>query len=223
MFRGEQRPTTTTATSTGFPLAAFTAATLAPAVAVKDRSAEVTHIPHTWRFDTVHSSIQFSVRRMLVGRVTGEFTKWRGTMAFDLARPEASQLSVRIDAGSIDTGDTERDAHLRSPDFLHADGHPLLTFESARVAVLSEGRFAVTGALQIRGVTREVVLEATYRGATRDLWGNDHLQFDAKTRIERGAFGLKWNQVMPTGELFVGESVEITMTIEATRLPVNLA
>jgi polyisoprenoid-binding protein YceI len=179
--------------------------------------------PQAWRFDTVHSSIHFSVRRLLVSRVHGEFTKWRGTMTFDPARPEASQLSVRIDAGSIDTGEPERDAHLRSPDFLHAEQHPVLTFQSARVLAVDATRLAVTGALQIRGVTREVTLDATYRGTVRDEWGNDHLVFTATTRIERGAFGLKWNQVMPTGELFVGESVEISMDIEATRLPVNVA
>jgi polyisoprenoid-binding protein YceI len=179
--------------------------------------------PPAWRFDTVHSTIEFSVRRMLVGRVSGQFTKWRGTMTFDHAHPEVSELSVRIDAASIDTGDLERDAHLRSPDFLHADQHPLLTFESLGVARVGEGHFAVTGALQIRGVTREVVLDAIYRGTARDLWGNDHLSFEASGRIERGAFGLKWNQVMPTGELFVGESVEIAMAIEATRLPANVA
>jgi polyisoprenoid-binding protein YceI len=225
-IRGEERRTTDTASTARshapVPLAVATPAPAATGHAL-ETARDVSRAHHTWRFDTVHSSIHFSVRRMLVGRVAGEFTKWRGTMAFDPAQPEASHLDVRIDAGSIDTGEVERDAHLRSPDFLHADAHPVLTFQSLRVDVVEEGRFAVTGLLQIRGVTREVVLHATYRGTTRDPWGNDHLTFDASTRIERGAFGLKWNQVMPTGELFVGESVEITLAIEATRLPVNVA
>ena len=226
-FRGEERTTDIATSGRSHAPVPFVAATPAPAPAATGHALEtardVSRAHHSWRFDTVHSSIHFSVRRMLIGRVAGEFTKWRGTMAFDPAQPEATHLDVRIDAGSIDTGEAERDAHLRSSDFLHADAHPVLTFESLRVDVVEEGRFAVTGLLQIRGVTREVVLHATYRGTTRDLWGNDHLAFDASTRIERGAFGLKWNQVMPTGELFVGESVEITLAIEATRLPVNVA
>jgi polyisoprenoid-binding protein YceI len=176
-----------------------------------------------WGFDTVHSSIHFSVRRMVVGRVRGQFTKWRGTMSFDPARPEVSRVTVRIDADSIDTGDPQRDAHLRSPDFLDAERYPLLAFDSTGVEDLGKGRLAIKGALEIRGVTRDAVLEATYRGSVRDRWGNDHLGFEARGRIDRGAFGLRWNEVLPTGELFVGESVDISIEIEATRLPVSPA
>jgi polyisoprenoid-binding protein YceI len=172
-----------------------------------------------WVFDTVHSSIAFSVRRMVVARVRGQFTKWRGSMVFDPARPAEAEVFVHIDAVSIDTGFPERDAHLRSTDFLHADEHPSITFKSVRVRDLGEGRFAITGALQIRGQTREVVLEASYHGLVRDKWGNDHLGFAAKTRIARSDFGLRWNEVLPTGELFVGEEIDISIEIEATRLP----
>jgi polyisoprenoid-binding protein YceI len=172
-----------------------------------------------WVFDTVHSSIAFSVRRMVVARVRGQFTKWRGSMFFDPARPVEAEVSVHIDAVSIDTGFPERDAHLRSADFLHADAHPSITFKSAGVRDLGQGRFAITGALQIRGQTREVVLDASYHGLVRDKWGNDHLGFAAKTQIARSDFGLRWNEVLPTGELFVGEEIEISIEIEATRLP----
>lgn len=172
-----------------------------------------------WVFDTVHSSIAFSVRRMVVARVRGQFTKWRGSMVFDPARPTEAEVSVHIDAVSIDTGFPERDAHLRSPDFLHADAHPSITFKSAGVRDLGEGRFAITGTLQIRGQSREVVLDASYHGLVRDKWGNDHLGFAASTRIARSDFGLRWNEVLPTGELFVGEEIEISIDIEATRLP----
>jgi polyisoprenoid-binding protein YceI len=176
-----------------------------------------------WAFDTVHSSIFFSVRRMLVARVRGQFTKWRGSMSFDPARPSAADLSVRIEAASIDTGHPDRDAHLRSADFLDVERHPLVTFKSVRVRDLGEMRFAIDGALEIRGETREVVLRADYRGLVRDQWGNDHLGFAATARIARSDFGLRWNEVLPTGELFVGEEVEISIEIQATRLPPRAA
>jgi polyisoprenoid-binding protein YceI len=174
---------------------------------------------HAWVFDTVHSSIHFSVRRMLVGRVRGQFTKWHGSMAFDPARPEATSISVRIDARSIDTGDAERDEHLRSPDFLDAEHHRHIAFDSARIELLPDGRFALAGVLEIRGVAEEVVLATKYLGLVRDRWGNDHVRFAATTRIQRGPFGLVWNEMLPTGELFVGEEIEISIAIEATRLP----
>jgi polyisoprenoid-binding protein YceI len=176
-----------------------------------------------WVFDTVHSSILFSVRRMVVARVRGQFTKWRGSMSFDPARPEAAEVAVRIEAASIDTGDSERDSHLRSADFLDAENHPAITFKSVRVEDLGDMRFAIRGALEIRGQTREAVLEASYHGVVRDKWGNDHLGFSAKTRIARSDFGLRWNEVLPTGELFVGEDVEISIEVAATRLPPHQA
>ncbi len=173
----------------------------------------------TWVFDTVHSSIHFSVRRMVVSRVHGQFTKWRGSMAFDLAHLAASNVSVRIDAGSIETGDARRDAHLRSSDFLHADRHPHIAFESTKIEPIADGQFAVTGVLEIRGVALPVFLLTQYRGLVRDRWGNDHVSFAATTRIDRAAFGLTWNDVSPTGELFVGGEIEISIEIKATRLP----
>jgi polyisoprenoid-binding protein YceI len=140
-------------------------------------------------------------------------------MQYDPAHPEQARVSVRIDAQSIDTGDDERDRHLRSVDFLDAEREPVITFESVRVERRGDSKLAVTGGLTIRGVTREVVLNVVLRGTARDRWGNEHLGVGATTAIERGAFGLKWNETMPSGELFVGEEVEISIEIEATRLP----
>jgi polyisoprenoid-binding protein YceI len=176
-----------------------------------------------WGFDTVRSSVRFSIRHLMAGRVRGQFTKARGTMSLDPSRPEPSRLSLHIDAGSIDTGDARRDADLRSPDFLHVVRYPRLSFTGTRAKGLGGGRFAVTGTMEIRGVTRDVVLEAQYRAAARDPWGNDHLTLEAKIRIDRAAFGLNWNEVRPAGELFLGDSVDLAMEIEATRLPMNAA
>lgn len=192
--------------------------TLGSPVPVAVRSAVPTS--HAWVFDTVRSSIQFSVRRLLASRVRGQFTKWRGSMTYDPANAEAAKVSVRIDAASIDTGDADRDEHLRSADFLDVERAPAMTFESVKVAVVDDRRFEVVGVLTVRGVTQAVVLSAELQDSVRDAWGNEHLRVTAKTTIQRSDFGLTWEDSMPAGEWFLGEDVEITIAIEATRLPV---
>jgi polyisoprenoid-binding protein YceI len=172
----------------------------------------------TWVFDTVHSSIHFSVRRMVIGRVRGQFCKWRGSMVYDESVPREAHVAVRIDADSIETNDARRDAHLRSADFLDVAQFPHITFASSRVEANGE-QLTITGLLGIRGVTREVVLESERRGKVRDRWDNERLGFSARTTIPRHAFGLTWNEVMPTGELYVGEEIEISIEIEAMRSP----
>jgi polyisoprenoid-binding protein YceI len=173
----------------------------------------------SWVFDTVESRVQFSVRRMVVSRVRGQFTRFRGILAFDEAAPAESLVAVQIDSNSIETDDPDRDAHLRSADFLHAERFPRITFDSTRVEEAGEGRLRVKGILAIRGVEREVVLDAEYRGGLLDRWGNERLTFTGRTRFPRRAFGLTWNAVMPTGEVLVGEEIEVTMDIRAMRAP----
>lgn len=181
------------------------------------------NVAGAWVFDTVHSSIHFSVRRLVVGRVRGQFTKWRGSMAWNEASPRDSQVRVSIDADSIETSDPARDAHLRSADFLDVEHFPSMTFASTRVEPVDAEHLTVTGLLSIRGIEREVALQCEYRGRARDRWDNERLGFAARTVIERHAFGLVWNEVLPTGEMFVGEEVEISIDIEAMRSPPGTA
>jgi polyisoprenoid-binding protein YceI len=192
---------------------------LAEARARDQGPAEMGGLVGAWVFDTVHSSINFSVRRLVVGRVRGQFTRWRGSMVWNESSPSESQVLVNIDANSVETNDPDRDAHLRSADFLNVERFPTITFASARVEPSRAGHLAVTGLLSIGGITREVVLDCEYRGKAKDRWGNDRLGFAATTVIERHAFGLVWNEVLPTGEVFVGEEVHISIDIEAMRSP----
>jgi polyisoprenoid-binding protein YceI len=184
---------------------------------------ERTRAAGTWVFDAVDSRVRFSVRRVVVSRVHGQFTKWRGRIAFDDTSLESSRVEVHIDAASIETDDADRDAHLRSADFLHADRFPHITFTSTKVESASQGRLRITGILAVRGVKREVVLDAVSRGRVPDRWGNPRLGFTAKITIQRHDFGLTWNAVMPTGELLVGEDIEISVDILATRAPSGTA
>lgn len=170
-----------------------------------------------WKFDPQHSSIRFSVRHMVIAKVHGTFTKWSGDVAFtpeDLGR---SKVTVSIDAASIDTQVAERDQHLRSPDFLDVATYPQITLASKRVEKSDENRYRVVGDLTIHGVTREAVLDVEHAGQAKDPWGNVRAGFSARTTIDRKDFGLKWNQVLETGGLLVGDKVEITAEIELVK------
>ena len=171
----------------------------------------------TWNIDTTHSGIHFSVRHMVISKVRGSFRKFSGSVSLDEQDPTASSVSVRIDTASIDTGVQQRDDHLRSPDFFDAEKFPAISFESTKVEKSSDSGLRVTGKLTIRDITREVVLEAEQLGVGKDPWGNIKAAFEAKTSIDRGDFGLKWNQALETGGVLVGEKIEIALEIQAVK------
>jgi polyisoprenoid-binding protein YceI len=170
-----------------------------------------------WNFDNAHSSIEFTVRHLLVSKVRGRFTKWNGTFRYDERNPSASSVDVQIDAASVDTHEPQRDAHLRSADFFEVDKHPQLSFKSTGVEKKGDGRFALKGDLTIRGVTRPVVLDVELGGRLKDPWGNERVGFAAKTSIDRKDFGVSFNQTLDVGGLALGENVDIAIEIEATR------
>jgi polyisoprenoid-binding protein YceI len=167
----------------------------------------------TWTIDTTDSSLSFSVSHMLVSRIHGEFRQWTGVIHFDENAPAASSVEVTIDASSIDTRDAQRDAYLSSPEFFDAERHPLITFRSRTVKRIDQRRFALLGALMIRGVTRDVFLNIDYGGRMRDSGGVEHVGFAARGSFDRKAFGL--TQSLDGGGLIVGDRVELALEIAA--------
>jgi polyisoprenoid-binding protein YceI len=169
----------------------------------------------TYTIDYQHSDVSFSVRHMVFAKVRGHFTKWTADLAFDPANPAASSVSVTMDAGSIDTREAQRDGHLKSPDFLDAEKYPQITFKSTKVEKAGDKKFAVTGDLTIHGTTKPVKLDVEELGGGKDPWGNQRVAFAAKARVDRGDFGLKWNQALETGGVLVGEHIDIEIDVEA--------
>jgi polyisoprenoid-binding protein YceI len=170
-----------------------------------------------WDFDHAHSSVDFTVRHLLVSKVRGRFTKWSGALELDEQDPSRSHVEVEIDVASVDTHEPQRDAHLRSGDFFEADRHPRIVFKSKRVEKTSKDRLSVTGDLTIRGTTREVVLDVELGGVVaKDPWGKRRAGFTATATINRKDFGVNFNQVLDQGGLALGEDVAITIEIEAT-------
>ncbi|MFN8444043.1 MAG: YceI family protein [Caldilineaceae bacterium] len=166
-----------------------------------------------WQIDTVHSSIEFSVRHMMISKARGKFGKFSGTIVLDEANPAATTVDVSIDAASIDTGVPDRDGHLRSPDFLDAATYPTLQFKSTKVAVDGDSA-KLYGELTIRGVTKPVVLDVEYAGKSKNPWGQTIAGFSAKTKIKRSEWNLVWNAVLETGGVAVSDDVTIEIELE---------
>jgi|SRR5215467_4217632 len=170
-----------------------------------------------WNLDLAHSGIHFSVRHMVIAKVRGRFAKFAANALIDEKDLTRSNVDVTIDAASIDTGIADRDAHLRSPDFLDAERFPTLSYKSKRVERVTDSHYRLVGNLTIRDVTREVSLDVDYGGFGKDPWGNERVGFTAKTSLDRKDFGLHWNQVLETGGVLVGDRVDIEIEIEAAR------
>jgi len=171
----------------------------------------------TWNVDSSHSGVHFAVRHMVVTKVRGAFTRYQGTINFDEQKPEASKVSVQIEAASIDTREPQRDGHLRSADFFDVERYPTLSFESTKVEKLKGNNYRVTGDLTIHGVTQPVELEVEYLGIGKDPWGNERISFEAETSVNRKDFGLNWNQSLETGGVLVGDKVEISIDLEGIK------
>ncbi len=169
-----------------------------------------------WEIDTTHSAIHFWVRHMVISKVHGRFARWTGGIELDEQDLSRSSVSVRIDASSIDTQSTDRDNHLRSPDFLDVAKHPEVTFTSKRIEKAGEA-WRVAGDLSLHGTVREVVLEAEFAGIAKDPWGNERAGFSAKAALDRRDFGLTWNAALEAGGVLVGEKVEIGIELEAVK------
>ena len=170
-----------------------------------------------WQVDGAHSAVNLTVRHMVISKVRGQFTKWNAKLALDTADLSRSSVEVEIQAASIDTGVADRDAHLRSDDFLAAEKFPTLRYRSRRVEAPSKDRLRVVGDLTIRDVTREVVLDVEYGGQGKDPWGNQRAGFSATASINRKDFGLTWNQALETGGLLVADRVDIEIELQAIK------
>ena len=170
-----------------------------------------------WEIDSSHSGVHFAVRHLVIAKVRGQFSRWTGRLQVSDADFGRASLDVVIDAGSIDTGVTDRDAHLRSADFFDVAQYPEVTFKSTAVERTGANGLRVVGQLTIKDVTRNVTLEVEHHGLVKDPWGNERAAFTARTSVDRREFGLTWNQALETGGVLVGERVDIEIEIQAVK------
>ncbi len=172
----------------------------------------------TYAIDPDHTTVSFKVRH-LFSNVQGTFNQVEGTIDYVPDHPEQWKTAATIQAASLSTRVDKRDQHLRSKDFFDVGQFPVITFRSTGVAEATATGGKLSGLLAIHGVEKPVVLDLTIHGEGKDPWGNVRSGFTATTKINRKDFGLNWNQVLETGQLLVGEDVEITLEVEGIAKP----
>jgi polyisoprenoid-binding protein YceI len=170
----------------------------------------------TFAVDPAHTTVGFVARHLVVSKVRGSFSEVSGTITV-ADNPLESAVEVVIGAASINTGQPDRDNHLRSADFLELEKYPNLTYRSTGVKSHKGNEFVLTGELTIRDVTRAVDLEVEYDGTIVSPYGQEVIAFTASTEIDREEFGITWNQAIEAGGVMVGKKVKIELNIEATR------
>ncbi|MEI7778265.1 MAG: YceI family protein [Actinomycetes bacterium] len=171
----------------------------------------------TWVIDQAHTTIGFSARHAVVAKTRGKFSGFSGTLVLDAENVAGSKIDVTIQAASFDSGNADRDAHIKSADFLDAETYPTLTFVSTGLRHKGGNEFEVEGDLSIHGVTKSVTIAAEFTGNATDPYGNQKIGFEGKASISRKDFGLTWNVVLEAGGVMVSDHITIELDVEADK------
>lgn len=169
--------------------------------------------------DPAHTSAAFVARHMGLSKVRGRFTRLRGRLEGDPSDPTSARGRVEIDVASVDTGNPDRDAHLRSPDFFDADNYPWMVFEATRVEDSGGGAYKVVGNLTIRDVTREIELDYEHGGEGIDPFGNRKIGGTLTGTVNRRDWGLNWNVPLDTGGVLVSEKIRLEIDFQLLAEP----
>ncbi len=179
--------------------------------------ADLAQLTGTYTIDPSHTRIGFVARHAMVTKVRGAFNEFEGSVAFDAADPARTDVRVTIQATSIDTRNAQRDAHLRSNDFLDMETYPEITFVSTAFRQTGEDTFDLTGDLTVKGVTNSVTIPFTYEGAAGDPFGNLRLGFEGAVTINRKDYGVTWNAALETGGVLVSEKITLEFEVSAIK------
>ena len=169
----------------------------------------------TWNIDPVHSEVGFSVRHMMVSKVRGRFTNFSGQIV-TASDPTQSSVTAEIDLSSIDTGQEQRDAHIRSADFFEVETYPTMTYKSTGIRV-EDGEYVLDGDLTLKGVTKSVPLRLELQGFGPDAYGGYRAGFTATGEISRSDFNVSFNAPLQNGGVVVSDKVQLQLEIEAVK------
>ncbi|GIJ47202.1 polyisoprenoid-binding protein [Virgisporangium aliadipatigenens] len=183
---------------------------------VRDFNGLTIPAPGTYSIDPAHTEVGAVVRHLVVSKVRGSFHNVTGTITV-AEDPLKSSVVAEIPAETINTRVADRDAHLRSADFLDVENHPKLTFASTGVVKSDGNEFVLRGDLTIRGVTREVELAVEFDGVTGTPYGTEMISFTASFEFDREDFGILWNQALETGGVMVSKKVKVEIDAQAIR------
>ena len=176
-----------------------------------------TALASSWKLDKAHSQVKFSVAHLVISEVTGVFKDFDVTLTSDKADFSDANVEATIKTYSIDTGNENRDKHLRSDDFLNSEKFPEMKFKSTGVEKTGDDTYKIKGDLTIRDVTKSVLLDTKFRGTIAGMRGNTTAAFKATTTINRFDFGAMWDKTIEAGGLIAGRDVEITLLMEFTK------
>jgi len=183
----------------------------APSAAIEDLTGDYT-------LDVAHTRIGFSARHAMVTTVRGSFGDFEGTAHLDATDPTKSSAKLSIKVASLSTGQEQRDAHLRSPDFFDVEANPEITFTSTSTERVDDETYRLTGDLSIRHQTKPVTVEFAFNGSAKDPYGNLRAGFEGKTTVNRKDWGLSWNAALETGGLLVSDKIKLEFDVSAIKL-----
>lgn len=169
----------------------------------------------TWIIDTAHSEIGFKVKHLMISTVRGLFEKFEGSVSAEDETFNNAQVSFSADIASLTTRNTQRDAHIHSPDFFDEANFPKVTFVSTSVKAGAEGKLEIVGDLTMRGVTKSITLDGALTGVANDLYGGHVAAFEVSGKINRQDFGVSWNAALEAGGVVVSDTVDLEAMIEA--------
>jgi polyisoprenoid-binding protein YceI len=168
-----------------------------------------------WNIDAAHSVAEFKVKHMMISNVRGQFAGISGVLTENPIDHSLSSVEAFIDVSTLNTGDAQRDGHLKSPDFFDVEKFPTFAFKSNSVKRNGDGEYSVVGDLTLHGVTRHITFAVEGPSAPgKDPWGNTRIGLSATTKINRKDFGLTWNSALETGGVLVGEDASITLDVQ---------
>jgi polyisoprenoid-binding protein YceI len=176
-----------------------------------------TALTGSYTLDPTHTRIGFVARHAMVTKVRGSFDEFQGTATIDGDNTANSSVRVTIDAASIDTRNADRDAHLRTNDFLAQDQYPQITFASTDIRQVDETTFEVTGDLTIKDVTNRITVPFEFEGTSQDPFGNHRIGFDGSVTISRKDYGITWNAALETGGVLVSDKIVLEFEVSAIK------
>lgn len=170
-----------------------------------------------WTLDTAHSSIDFSVKHMMVSKVKGTFHNFDAKIEADPSDLTTANIEFTVNMDSVDTRNEQRDNHLRSQDFFDVEKYPKMEFKTTNIVKTGEATYDVTGDLTIHGVTNSETFSVSSEGTAKDPQGNEVAGFSGQGKINRKDYGLTYNAALETGGVLVGEDINISIEIEVSR------
>ncbi|MFJ3717685.1 YceI family protein [Streptomyces sp. NPDC090057] len=178
---------------------------------------ELAALTGEYTLDPAHTTIGFVARHAMVTNVKGNFHEFTGALHLDGADPSKSTATLDVRMDSIDTGNADRDGHLKSADFFKTDEFPEMTFRSTKAEALGGDDYRITGDLSILGVTKPISIDLEFNGAAKDPFGNERVGFEGKTEILRSEWGLTWNAALETGGVLVSDKIKLVFDISAIK------